>query len=155
MLLMVRFCRANKTAACGASLNLSPAGRKHVKSTSHNFTCSISTRRKHPVSRAPSEGRAPCGIFMRCASRKSNPWLTAGCLNQGLQSPEWLRLTSALKTRKKAGQMTKLTGVHFSFLSVSLSLLPPLSLSKRAHKARTYQIKEKDKKGMDRRKKVT
>ena len=141
MLLLVRFCRANKTAACGASSNFSSAGRKHVKSTSHNFTCSISTRRKHPVSRAPSEGRAPCGIFMRCTSRESNPWLTAGCLNQGLQSLVWLRLTPALKTRKKAAWPDDKT--HWSTLQLSLRL-PPSSLSKRAYKARTYQIKEKD-----------
>ena len=37
------------------------------------------TWRKHPVSGAPSEGRAPCGIITPCATRESNPWPTAGC----------------------------------------------------------------------------
>ena len=41
--------------------------------------------RKHPVSRAPSEGRELCGIMIitRSATREYKVWLTAGCLSQG------------------------------------------------------------------------
>ena len=47
------------------------------------------TRRKHPVSRATSETQTPCGFIMRCATRESTAWLTAGGRNQGLQSLVW------------------------------------------------------------------
>ena len=49
---------------------------------------------KHPLSLAPSEWRTSCGFIMRCASRESKAWPTAGCDKQGLQSVMWLILHS-------------------------------------------------------------
>ena len=71
--------------------------------TGHHFICPGKSKSrsdgiwmtwcKHLVSQAPSKGQALCGIFMWCATHKSNPWLTAGCHNQGLQSLVCLDLT--------------------------------------------------------------